>query len=701
MVAATFGKKEIWLYGIPESLDMSQSFDIGNSPSVVMAGSNLGGSAGRSARSSASHLTRGDSAEMAKLPRWQIMVDKYRNVFAKGHLVVDVPGAAAMRWITPSVAPSQRRSDRERLIIAAPGGVTERSPLDDGEYASVDGGRVVILDFGITTSNGTSEHITVELGNTQPEELPEGNVDIEAQIAIARRRTVRSSNDLSRRSGIMDALTPAETIPIVPPIPASIIEGQDEQATTGASEEANRNVSSHNEPSSSDGLTLEEASATFDGPYSHTQPRSRMSLFRSATAVAANRERNPRGPRIVDSGGVQFRRPDGHGELPHESDADNWVPPPPPYTAKAEIPIPQPLQSTICAGRTPSDADGPRLNAFPRRAVTMQSPPSHSPVSRRPLSSTSRHAASGSSSHSTSITSARTDNPINRDSSSNNTSDTPNLEDPTYWQGSASPMRPRRNPSTDTTRRPASAFISRPSGSQRPSNVARLSSPISPIPEPRNNAFNRRSISGSISLPASPITTNFHPPASNLTLSGANLQSRLDYPLPPAPPRERITSLSQRPSTSYHSLVPNRQSISTVDEIERIAASMPSAQQLANISNRSLSRSSSISSLGPRPPITKPTITTTTNARCHHPSPSARCLGRCRKPSPTAVITRRQYPTTLNLHRRTKFLCGVFPRATTSDCKAAGYHPECGLVFEHTLSEAAELTRCACSYGGC
>ena len=600
MVAAAFGKKEIWLYGIPESLDMSQSFDIGNSPSVVMAGSNLGGSAGRSARSSASHLTRGDSAEMAKLPRWQIMVDKYRNVFAKGHLVADVPGATAMRWIAPSVAPAQRRSDIERLIIAAPGGVTERSPLDDGEYASVDGGRVVILDFGITTNNGASEHITIELGNTQPEELPEGNVDIDAQIAIARRRTVRSSNDPSRRSVMIDALTPAETIPIVPQIPASI-EESDEQATTGASEGANHNIRSHTEPASPDGLTLEEASATFDGPYSHTQPRSRMSLFRSATAVAANRQRNPRAPRIVDSGGVQFRRPDGHGELPHESDADNWVPPPPPYTAKAEIPIPQPLQSTTCAVRTLSDSDGPSLNALPRRAVTMQSPPSHSPISRRPLSSASHHVAPGSSMDPALNTSPHAHNPSNRDNYSNNALDMTNLEDPTHWQGSASPVRPRRNPSTDTTRRPASAFIGRFSGSQRPSNVARLSSPISPIPEPRSHIYNRRSLSGSISLPSSPITTNLQHPVSNLTLSGANLQSRLDYPLPPAPPQERITSLSQRPSTSYHSLAPTRQSVSTVDEIERIAASMPSAQQLANISNRSMSRSSSISSLGPRP----------------------------------------------------------------------------------------------------
>jgi hypothetical protein len=81
-------------------------------------------------------------------------------------------------------------------------------------------------------------------------------------------------------------------------------------------------------------LTAEEAQAAFEAPYDNQQPRSQMSLARAAT-VAAVSPANRRHLRALPFRPLEYRRADGHRELPHESDADNWVPPPPAYTATA------------------------------------------------------------------------------------------------------------------------------------------------------------------------------------------------------------------------------------------------------------------------------------------------------------------------------------------------------------------------------
>ena len=606
VVAAGFGKKDVWLYGIPENLDMSQGFDIGNSPSIVMAGSNLSGSTGRSSRSSASYLSRGDSAEMDRLPNWQIMVDKYRNVFAKGHLVAGVPGATVMRWVKPTVLASRIRSIGERLVIVAPGGVTERSPMDEGEYASADGGRVVILDFDITTQDGASEAITVELGDAQPEELPEGNIDIETEVALVRRRTIRTNKDTLQRASVVEVLGPVDVVPPVPPLPFATA-SRGAQAAAGSSEHSDENTQEQNSSAPADGLTLEEASAAFDGPYSHTQPRSRTSLFRSATAVAANRERNPPPPRTFDSGHVRFRRPGDRTELPHESDADNWVPPPPPYCAKADAPLPENLQRTLMPRRTEPVPSSATMAEQPRRASTIETSPAHLTGERRAVSSPLIPLVASLSESTAALPAMTIANITSQPSAGISGSNSVSPLGFTANTNSAHISRRRRASSTSIPQRPVSSFVARFSGSQRRMGIARLSSPISSIPEPSSRHASRGSLSGSISLPSSPITTSFVPQSSGITLSGANLQSRLDYPLPPAPPREHTPHSARRPSISDQPVSPMSTRPSTADEIDRIAASMPSAQQLANLSNRhrppSISHSSRPSSRGPPSPL--------------------------------------------------------------------------------------------------
>jgi hypothetical protein len=72
-----------------------------------------------------------------------------------------------------------------------------------------------------------------------------------------------------------------------------------------------------------------------DEPYSQQQPRSQFSLNRAAT-IAAVAPATRLHLRALPDQPLEYRRADGMREIPHESDADNWVPPPPPYTERPD-----------------------------------------------------------------------------------------------------------------------------------------------------------------------------------------------------------------------------------------------------------------------------------------------------------------------------------------------------------------------------
>ncbi|KAK4697881.1 hypothetical protein P7C71_g279, partial [Lecanoromycetidae sp. Uapishka_2] len=384
LVAAGFLGKEVWLYGVPEGIEtapVSQTDDP-NSQSGSSAGPSTPSSG---PRSPARSLTRGEAAELTKLPKWQVLVDKYRNVFAKGRRVAEISGVSAVCWVRRGDGWQRPQSLAERLVIAAPGGLPVDPELEQDGFASVDGGRLVILDFDRMVGNGESEEITFEVGNDTPELLEEENMDMETEVAIARRRTVK--RDPSQRTTVVDALASAPPVPAMPPMPpmppmpgvaptANAIANATSAAARAPMPSVNGNSITQTEaaavPLPEEGLSLEEAAEAFDGPYSQTQPRSRTSLYRSATAVAANRERNPQRSRIVDEAAPRFRRPGDRTELPHESDADHWIPPPPPYAAKAERPLPEELRMTLLPSKTEADRSaGVSRRTGPRRASTM------------------------------------------------------------------------------------------------------------------------------------------------------------------------------------------------------------------------------------------------------------------------------------------------------------------------------------------
>jgi hypothetical protein len=182
-------------------------------------------------------------------------------------------------------------------------------------------GVVVILDFDKRrTAGGPVPSPIKQEYDLDPlcpgEVLPEGSIDFDHEVELVRTRTrvqrqAQDRRDASRRHSRVGS-TPVQrsrTTVARDPLPAPPVTGEEE-------------------------LTAEEAQAAFEAPYDNQQPRSQMSLARAAT-VAAVSPANRRHLRALPFRPLEYRRADGHRELPHESDADNWVPPPPVYTATA------------------------------------------------------------------------------------------------------------------------------------------------------------------------------------------------------------------------------------------------------------------------------------------------------------------------------------------------------------------------------
>jgi hypothetical protein len=219
----------------------------------------------------------------------------------------------ALRWVTVD-------ANVQRLVAV---GNSNTVPSD--EVAGTPAGSkgvVVVLDFDKAKAAGSSvpvpTRIEYDLDPLCPGEmLPEGSIDFEREVELVRTRTMaqrRAQEGESRRNSRLSS------------VPGRV--------HTTANRE--RPMSSVRHPiEDEEELTAEEAQAAFEMPYDNQQPRSHLSLARAAT-VAAVSPANRRHLRALPFRPLEYRRADGLREFPHESDADNWVPPPPTYTATAE-----------------------------------------------------------------------------------------------------------------------------------------------------------------------------------------------------------------------------------------------------------------------------------------------------------------------------------------------------------------------------
>ncbi|CAK7201057.1 hypothetical protein SEUCBS139899_003758 [Sporothrix eucalyptigena] len=461
LVSAGFQGKDIWLYGVPEDLDAvstsSSNFNNGSGKmdpgapggfegmsSGSSMGSALSGNGGSSNGGSSSNngnnggtMSRANSGSPSmraasarlqdsgndasvRVPQWQLLCDRQENTFIGGNRVGELPGVSMVNWVEGFGDSSLR----ERLVVGARG-VYPPQPIssDEDSIDFIDGGRLLVIDFNYGTSDGQTTEITIEVGSKEPEVLEEEHRDIDAEVAIVRRRTVAqkrgkpgSSAALLRNATTAGISHSAHSSPMARPSMPALPSGFSRSHTVRPSQTTGlpsslRNATSGNtnpndndddddpliprrmaapptarqqgsalgaaaattattrtpttvlplpgsataaavaaaatstqesetaigSPSNADAESIlgeeeqEAMEAAFDAPYSHASPRSGTTLRRAATAAAMNRRLNP--PPATTTGGrpIVYRRADGRREHPHESDADNWVPPPPPY----------------------------------------------------------------------------------------------------------------------------------------------------------------------------------------------------------------------------------------------------------------------------------------------------------------------------------------------------------------------------------
>ncbi|SPJ70881.1 uncharacterized protein FTOL_00609 [Fusarium torulosum] len=344
LVSAGFQGKEVWIYGVPEDLDAvpdsSSSSNDGSSSGLGRQNSDRSGTSRRAS-------TRAKDTEGGRMPKWQMLCDKLRNTFVSGFKVAELAEMKTVKW----VAGYGSSSTQERLAITARGVGTPRLITEEEDMDFVDGGRVTLLDFDYGISNGTKSEITIEVGTDSPEVLEEEQRDLATEVAIVRRRTVAQKRGGRGGSSLLRAATTASRTRAAPDVPAAAPAAPSVQQVSRLAQHedndhddddpllprrigvrppqsATRRVVEPESPNDDgDGPSIEEMEA-LDAPYAHASPRSQTTLRRAATAAAVDRSLNPR---TADGRRIEYRRADGRREHPHESDADNWVPPPPPY----------------------------------------------------------------------------------------------------------------------------------------------------------------------------------------------------------------------------------------------------------------------------------------------------------------------------------------------------------------------------------
>lgn len=326
LVSAGFQGKEVWVYGVPEDLSavnpqLILPYDGATPPGV--SGRRGGGHSPRTA-------PRIPDAENVRVPKWQVLCDSQRNMLISGRKITELEPVSHVKW----VAGFGGHSSKERLVITARGVNGSRLITEEEDIDFVDGGIISLLDFDYGFEDGKRKDITIEVGTNNAEVLEEEKRDLDTEVALVRRRTVAQ-----RRGGTGGALHRMATTTIPPrnprpPLPSGAHEDDDDPLQPrriGVLPRPPQPVPqvTFNDDNDTDSIEEQEA---LDAPYTQSNPRSVSTLRRAATAAAmSQRLRETR---------FEYRRADGRREHPHESDADNWVPPPPPYQKDAVVDLP-------------------------------------------------------------------------------------------------------------------------------------------------------------------------------------------------------------------------------------------------------------------------------------------------------------------------------------------------------------------------
>lgn len=586
LAVAGFVEHGLFIYGVPERLDVSP--DMG---SVVERHEER--MRGRLALTSATgHLeplmayspSVSGSSEMIEEDGLAGKVDWRQSLFVKCKSLDSIEGLTCAKWVE-NTEDHPCAFNGKRLIVTAPAGVNKFAEDMGEEGMPVDGSRICLLDFDYSPSGREHREYTIEVGDNEAELLTEQIGNLEIEVAMERRRTVRATNANGRAAPTTTTATSRNTLnrshtAASPPNPSYL------------EEVLRRNITS-------------SASAYGDDPTSHWSRSS--ALLRSQTAAGFQHARFPPRPPLGSSSSTD--NPVLARGLPHRASVDSWETPPPPYgpdahamphmTHRSHVSSPnlRPQSSQGSSNSAAINGNLMQLGTFKNRNLQSQAQTmlqaSVSPIT--PVS-----ARGNTVRHSTSLDGTM------------NTEQGPSQRTMNQYGGFARSPRPdnipeetvehSRNRPTPTPPQPDIALYSAlsPVGNADAYLSGRRPQTHDGSPAQRNKNYQQ-----AITRPLSPPDTNNqswmqiqqpvdNPTSSNrenrLSLTGANLQNRLNHPVPPVP---QADSPAGRYNASHGQYVPVQQAYGTLPPSNNnydMAPNTPSPDQMARLNRRSLSQ---------------------------------------------------------------------------------------------------------------
>ncbi|RVX74275.1 hypothetical protein B0A52_02107 [Exophiala mesophila] len=546
LVVAGFSGTGLWMYGVPEKLDVSP--DMG---SVVerheqslqnRMGVALTTATGRLEPLMAYSPSISGSSEEFEDDSIAAKVDWRESLFVKCEHLRTIDGVTAAKWV-------ERSEEREcgfkgkRLIVVAPGGVDHFVEELGDETMPVDGSRLSVLDFDYAPSTLDNSEITIEVGEMEPELLTEQIGDMEIEVAMERRRTVRDRTRGARSMPLGRSATNA--------MPSQGLWAQRRPDSSGPSS-----------PLDVDAQMERTAAAAAAGARSPKSPST--NLHRAATTAAGYTTARypPRPPLSAQMG--QSRNP-----IRVYSPGDGWESPPPPYTTGGNLHI-QPAGMLGSPLIQPHQPPGQGAGPMPLTGIPENGIPSRHAGNHHFIPDTSRMPAAPGSMPQSHMTSN-----VERQFQPQPVTGPPQITSPASPEtpagitpGHYGPAGVNIPPLPGQTFQPSEPFheasqagpviqgsmpdhhftpyphqhpqpSSRPvSHDERPSP---LRTPISQrdhvpdhrIPSPLNDRPTGNA--GDLMEPSSTNQAQNRLSTSSVTLTGANLQARLNHPVPPPP----------------------------------------------------------------------------------------------------------------------------------------------------------------------
>lgn len=534
LVVAAFSGSGLWIYGVPEKLDVSP--DMG---SVVESHEKRLHGRGVSLTSATGHMeplmayspSISGSSEDFEDDSIAAKVDWRESLFVKCQQIRSIDGCTAVKWV-------EKSEDRpcafngKRLVVVAPGGVNQFVEELGDETMPVDGSRVSILDFDYAPSMAADREITIEVGEDEPELLTEQIGDMDIEVAMERRRTVRQRGGRGM------------------PLGRSITTVSPSQALW------NQRRQSSSQPTSPLDVDAQIEKAQAEAARSPRTPSS-ASLQRSATAAGFTTARYPPRPPLAapgdDSGHIVYHRAPGQVYPP----GDGWESPPPPYTNNSHHAPQNPRSGNMLGSPLmhPRQASGPPTSPMPLLGIPenlnaqirgqgqplptsfhanhvppipqihAQRPSQISPFAAQnvsPITPMSGNGVNGlpQPGHYGSVPPRSVSGPSIVSSGSN-------IPLPTINPAFGIPTLPV---SRDSSSRPVS-HDGRPSPFQTPVSQRHPGDHAHPSPPPLD-----RPIQAPLEGSAQQQQVQNRLSNSSITLTGANLQARLNHPVPPTPP---------------------------------------------------------------------------------------------------------------------------------------------------------------------